>query len=129
MVGIVRSIPAQVAYSKGEESRQARRRIVSFAASMGSETETPEDVEVLDLSETGFRLRSGATVERGACLLIRLPGSEPVRARVVWCGDGMIGCAFLEQLHTATLDLIIGRKSGPWKPVQRRASFGLKAAG
>ena len=129
MADTIRSIPAQIAYSNGEESRQARRRIVSFAASMGGESQTPEDVEVLDLSETGFRLKSGASVERGACLLIRLPGTEPVRARVVWCGDGQIGCAFLEQLHTATVDLIVGRKCGPWKPVQRRNTFGLKAAG
>ncbi len=71
----------------GEEHRQARRRIVSLAARVGSQGQAAQDVEVVDLPERGFRLNSDAPAAQGSALFIKLLGTEARRARVIWCGN------------------------------------------
>jgi PilZ domain len=80
-------------------------------------------ISVIDLSERGFRVSSEATLEEGSSLLLKLPGIEAVRARVVWCNAGEVGCEFDEKLHTSTIDLVIA--SAPRHPAKIHRIFGL----
>ncbi len=126
---VLRSIPAQLAHlTDGCEQRQSRRRAVNFAATLEGEGASAQDVHVLDLSETGFRLCGDPGAPPGSSLLIKLPGMEAVRAHVVWARQGEVGCAFNEPLHPANLDSVLGRAgpTAPPRPMPRRGQFGLR---
>lgn len=121
---------AQIAFMRpGEENRQTRRRIVNFAAVLETASERLQSVLVKDLSERGCRASVDGPSEEGSSLMIKLPGMEAIRARVVWSSATEIGCAFEEELHTAVIDQVLGRGSTERRPVvRRRGVFGLKAA-
>ncbi len=128
MTGASRPIPAQVAYlSDGAEQRRSRRRVVNFAATLESEGTSAHPVQVLDLSEHGFRLSIQHEVAQGSLLLIKLPGTEALRARIVWARDGQVGCEFEEDLHPARIAVVQREESADGaRPVQRRTQFGMK---
>lgn len=120
---------AQVALIRpGEENRQTRRRVVNFAAVLEAASEPLQSVQIKDLSERGCRASVEGTIEENSFLMVKLPGMEAIRARVVWSSGTEIGCLFEEQLHTAAIDHVLGRGSTNQRPVvKRRGVFGLKA--
>jgi hypothetical protein len=125
---VLRSVPARLAcLQPGSEQRQARRRAVNFAATLEDAGASAQDVQVLDLSATGFRLSAALDAEPGSSLLIKLPFIEATRARVIWARGGEVGCAFSEPLRPADLDAALGRAGslGP-RPTVRRGQFGLR---
>lgn len=128
MTGASRPIPAQVAYLPGgEEQRRSRRRVVNFAATLESEGMSAHPVQLLDLSEHGFRVSVQHEVEQGSALLIKLPGIEALRARIVWARDGELGCEFEEDLHPARIAVVQREETaGGARPMPRRTQFGLK---
>lgn len=128
MTGASRPIPAQVAYlTEGEELRRSRRRVVNFAAMLDTEGRSAHPVQVLDLSAQGFRLSVQHEVEEGSSLLIKLPGTEALRARIVWARDGQVGCEFEEDLHPARIAVFQREESTDGaRPIHRRTQFGMK---
>ena len=122
-----RPIPAQVAYLVGgAEQRQTRRRAVNFAAILESEGVSSQPVNVLDISEQGFRIVTAAQVGQGSSMLIKLPGMEAVRATVVWAKDGQIGCSFEDELHPANIQtLTVDPREGSSRS-SVRGQFGSK---
>lgn len=54
----------------------------------------PVDVIVLDLSRSGVRILSDATLEVGQEISIGLAGAGSTRAYVTWSRGGEYGCAF-----------------------------------
>lgn len=122
-----RPIPAQVAYLVGgPEQRQSRRRAVNFAATLESEGVSSHAVSVLDISERGFRICTSAEVEHDSTMLIKLPGLEAVRAKVVWVKEGQIGCAFEEELHPASLESLTTDPNAGNGRSSAKAQFGSK---
>ena len=124
-----RPIPAHVAYlGSGAEQRQTRRRAVNFAAILESEGVSSHPVNVLDISEQGFRLVTATQVGEGSSMLIKLPGLEAVRATVIWAKDGQIGCSFEEELHPASFQtLTVDPRAGSGR-LSEKARFGSKLA-
>ena len=124
-----RPIPAHVAYlAGGAEQRQTRRRAVNFAAILESEGVSSHPVNVLDISEQGFRIVTAAEVGQGSSMLIKLPGLEAVRATVMWAKDGQIGCSFEEELHPANIQtLTVDPRAGSGR-LSAKAQFGSKVA-
>ncbi len=120
---IVTQIFAQLALLPQRDRRQARRRIVSFAAALNEQGTSARRVFVSDLSEQGFRLSSEPGLEEGLPLLLKLPGIEAVRGRVIWAKDGEIGCEFDEELDTATIESVIA--SATQQPAKVQRVFGL----
>ena len=125
-----RPIPAQVAYLVGgAEQRQTRRRAVNFAAILESEGVSSQPVNVLDISEQGFRIVTAAQVGQGSSMLIKLPGMEAVRATVVWAKDGQLGCSFEDELHPANIQtLTVDPREGSGR-LSVRGQFGSKLVG
>lgn len=67
---------------------------------------TRETVEVLDISQTGARVRALSPLRSGSVVWLRLPGLEPIQANVVWTRKFESGCEFARALHPAVFETI-----------------------
>ena len=65
---------AHLAILPTPDGRRAERRIVNLAASLREPGASMAEVEVLNLSVTGFAAESDMPVETGAHLWLKLPG-------------------------------------------------------
>jgi hypothetical protein len=69
------------------------------------------DALLIELSLDGCRLsHAGALpeLELGDPLILRVPGTDPLPARVRWLRDGTLGLRFERSLHTAALETLLG---------------------
>lgn len=80
--------------TKQREARRAERRRTQAASTMRTDGSGPVDVVVLDLSQTGIRILTGARLAQGQEISIGLAGAGVTRAYVTWAADGQYGCAF-----------------------------------
>jgi hypothetical protein len=62
---------------------------------------------VADLSSTGARLETHATLTPDTSVLVTLPGQKPRAATIVWADGYVAGCAFAEPLSEELLDLLV----------------------
>lgn len=113
----------QLAILPMPEGRGAERRIVNLAARLREPGASVVDVEVLNLSITGFMAHGEIKLEPGAHAWLKLPGLEAQNCKLIWTKDGKAGFEFANPLHPATLELLtaVGRKPIP------RGHFGPRA--
>lgn len=71
-----------------------------------------EAVEVLDLSPVGARIRALAPLRAGHAVWLKLPGIEPLEARVAWTRGFESGCEFVRPLHSAVFDSLSPPRNG-----------------
>ncbi len=67
---------------------------------------TRESVEVLDISQSGARIRTLSPLRSGSVVWLRLPGLEAIQANVVWSRQFESGCEFVRALHPAVFEII-----------------------
>lgn len=91
--------------------RRGERRSVRAAAQCRRGT-MRETVAVLDLSPGGARVRAMAPLRTGHAVWIRLPGIEPLEARVVWTRGFESGCEFAHPLHPAVFEALVAGRIG-----------------
>lgn len=114
----------QLAILPAGDGRRAERRIVNLAAHLRDPGARLMDVDVINLSVTGFMAESESGLEEGANVWLKLPGLEPQSARVVWVEGTRAGFEFASPLHPATLDLLVAAsRSGI-----RKGHFGPQGA-
>src|SRR5690606_16408378 len=103
------------------DNRRAARRVVNLAARLREPGARLLDVEVSNLSTTGFMAHCDAALEAGDPVWLKLPGCAPEAAKVVWIEDGKVGFEFNTPLHEATVETLAnaGRKTPP------RRHFGI----
>ncbi len=89
------------------EGRTAARSQVLILAELRDRTSTRHNVEVLDLSATGFRCVADYSLEAGQTIWIKLPGLSGLEATVAWRRADMIGAAFLRPLYPAVFEHIV----------------------
>ena len=65
-----------------------------------------------DLSETGFKLAWLPDYNPGQPLKIRIPGIEPLNAKICWHEGKQIGCAFASPLHIAVFEHLVRLAGG-----------------
>ena len=106
---------AQLAILPTPEGRAAERRIVNLAARLRDPGATASDVEVVNLSTSGFMAEGELALEPGAQVWLKLPGLEPQSSRAVWVESGKAGFEFATPLHPATIELLAsaGRRAIP----------------
>lgn len=81
------------------QGRGAERAPVVGRARFREPGFNPFDVELFDLSSTGFRMVTFARPQIGKTIWVSLPGLQPLEA-VVRRGDGNnFGCEFARPLH------------------------------
>lgn len=91
------------------DGRLAERRPVGIRAQLREFGGHRFDVEVQDMSITGFRLDSIYGINVGARVYLTIPSFAPLEAVVAWRDKYGYGCRFSHPLHQAVFDLIAAR--------------------
>jgi hypothetical protein len=94
------------------EGRAATRRQVAIMAELRDRSSTRHNVEILDLSATGFRCIADYSLDPGTTIWIKLPGLSGLEATVAWRRGDMIGAAFLRPLYPAVFEHIVRQAGG-----------------
>ena len=94
------------------EGRRALRKQVIIAAHLREHGGSRLDVEVHDLSRTGFRIDCVYNVAEGARVYLTLPSFSAMEAIVAWRDKSGFGCKFVQPLHPAVFDMIARRHPG-----------------
>ncbi|WP_332820058.1 PilZ domain-containing protein [Sphingopyxis sp.] len=80
-------------------ARRAERAPVSSRARFREPGFNPFDVELFDLSSTGFRMVTFSRPNIGKHVWVSLPGLQPLEAIVRRADGNDFGCEFLYPLH------------------------------
>jgi hypothetical protein len=88
------------------EARASTRRDVVIRASLRDRTSTRQNIEVMDLSASGFRAVVDYSIDAGAIVWLKLPNFAALEAKVAWRRGDIIGAAFINPLHPAVFDHI-----------------------
>ncbi len=67
------------------------------------------EVNVEDLSITGFRVDSIYRIGVGVTVFLSIPTFSALEAIVVWTAKSGYGCKFIQPLHPAVFDMISRR--------------------
>jgi hypothetical protein len=94
------------------EARAAERRNVGIRAQLREMGGGKLDVDVQDLSVTGFRVDSVYRVALGATVFLTIPTFTAMEATVAWAHKSGYGCQFVNPLHPAVFDMITRRFGG-----------------
>ena len=89
--------------------RQAERAHCEIGAGLRQRGAGGVTVQVLDLSTHGFRASTHLHLPQGADVWLKLPGLEPLHARVAWMNGYMVGCEFARPLHPAVMQMVVRR--------------------
>ena len=93
----------------GHDDRTFTRNGVSITASVREHGGGRQQVEVVDLSQAGFRMRTGSFIAPDRILFLTLPGYNQLEARIAWHEFEYYGCEFVQRLHEAVYDDIVRR--------------------
>ncbi len=73
----------------------------------------PRRVVVCDLSTGGFRTLVEDPVRPGKAVTLEMDGFAPISGYVVWQEDGLLGCAFVNDLHPAIVEAAVAVSASP----------------
>lgn len=90
-------------------ARNAERVPMEMGAGLRQRGASGVSIQIMDLSTHGFRAATHLDLAAGADVWLRLPGLEPCHAKVMWSRGHLIGCAFERPLHSAVLQMVIGK--------------------
>lgn len=93
-------------------ARKSERVTVEMGAGLRQRGASGVSVQVMDLSTHGFRVATHLDLAVDTQVWLRLPGLEPIHARVMWCKGHFAGCAFEQPLHPAVLDMVVAKARG-----------------
>lgn len=87
--------------------RHFERGEVSITASIREHGGGRQQVDIVDLSRSGFRMKTGSLIPEDRIIFLTLPGYNPLEARIAWHESEIYGCKFVQQLHEAIYDHIL----------------------
>lgn len=94
------------------DGRRALRKMVTIPAHLREHGGSRLEVEVQDLSRTGFRIDCVYNIAEGARVYLTLPTFSALEAIVAWRDKSGFGCKFIQPLHPAVFDMIARRHPG-----------------
>ncbi len=89
------------------DDRGSLRRAVKMRAHLRDRGQTRFEIDVVDLSLSGFRAETSFSLWPGTVVWLTMPGLAPLEAVVAWRDKFHYGCAFASQLHPAVFDHIV----------------------
>lgn len=98
-----------IAHAAQSDARVAARRRVDIRALVREAGSARVDIDVVDLSATGFRFESFNDFATGARVFLSIPSLQPLEAVIAWRRRHQFGCRFVNPLHTAVFDTIATR--------------------
>ena len=102
---------ARLDFVSAEGGRKAERQPVDLDAGLRQSGASGVSVELLDLSTDGFRASTHLHLAPGTHVWLKLPGLEPLDAKVAWSDRHFVGCSFVTPLHPAVLEMVARRPS------------------
>lgn len=92
-----------------EEHRIALRKPVRLRAQLRDRSHAKFDIDVVDLSTSGFRLRTVYNLPLETIVWVTLPKLSGLEATVAWRDrqSSFYGCRFTNPLHPAVFDHIV----------------------
>jgi PilZ domain len=91
------------------ESRKIERRRVRIRALVREAGSCRIDIDVVDLSPSGFRFESFYGFAPGARVFLSIPSLQPLEAIIAWRGGNAYGCQLIKPLHAAVFETIANR--------------------
>lgn len=91
----------------GVNAREHGRGAVEIYADIREHGAGKYKVHIVDLSQTGFRIRTSTHIKDDRSLFLTLPGYAPLEARIAWHRGHEYGCRFVSQLHEAIYEHIV----------------------
>lgn len=91
------------------QARRAERAPICCRARLREPGFNPFDVELFDLSSTGFRMVTFARPQIGRTIWVSLPGLQPLEAIVRRRDGNDFGCEFLRPLHPSVATHLQGK--------------------
>ena len=91
------------------DDRAAVRRRVAVRALVREAGSSRVDIDVVDLSATGFRFESYHGFAVGARVFLSLPTLAPIEAEIAWRKGTAYGCRMLRPLYPSVFDMIAQR--------------------
>ncbi len=95
------------------DGRRAERLDVRMKASLRETGLTRFDVDVIDMSITGFRIKTAYTLYPNSRVWLTIPGKAALEAKVAWRRDYTYGCQFVVPLHVAVFEHIVSLYQRP----------------
>jgi hypothetical protein len=93
-----------IALKKQREFRGAARMPVKARARFREAGRNPFDVELHDLSSTGFRMITFSRPHIGSSIWVTLPGLQTLEAIIRRSQKNEFGCEFVQPLHAAVAE-------------------------
>lgn len=98
--------------SWNHDGRRAQRLDVRMKASLRETGCTKFNVDVLDMSVSGFRFETAYSIAPSTRVWLTIPGLAALEAVVAWQDRFRYGCYFVDPLHIAVFDHIIAQHRG-----------------
>lgn len=95
--------------SAGHEARRSKRQPIAARARFREVGSNPYEVEVEDLSATGFRMTSYTRPRVGTRIWVSLPGLQPLEAVIRRSEGNFHGCEFINPLHPSVAEHLQAR--------------------
>lgn len=87
------------------------REFVRGRVTIGAKVRIPgggrHQVQIIDLSQSGFRMESLTALPDNTLIYVTIPGLAQLECRVAWKTEWHYGCSFEGRLHPAVYDHIV----------------------
>ncbi len=87
-------------------ARKSDRGDVAIVASIRAFGGMKNQVKIVDLSMTGFRMECLTHIPEYQAIYLTIPSFQQLEARIAWHTEWMYGCEFARPLHPAVYDHI-----------------------
>lgn len=91
------------------QTRREQRTHCEIGAGLRQRGASVVTIDVVDLSTHGFRASTHLDLQKDSDVWLKLPGLEPLHARVAWMDGYLVGCEFVRPLHPAVLQMVVRR--------------------
>lgn len=98
---------AHTPHAQGRGVRWAERQKVCIQAGIRGQGLVRFDIQVRDLSITGFRFDTSFNLYSGTRVWLIIPGFQGLEAIIAWREGFTYGCSFVIPLHQAVRDHLI----------------------
>ncbi len=93
--------------AKWFNSREYNRGDVEIYADVREHGAGKHKVHIIDLSRSGFRIKSSTFIRDDRSIFLTIPGYAALEARIAWHEHNLYGCEFITGLHIAIFEHIV----------------------
>lgn len=92
---------------KAFNAREHTRGGVEIYADVREHGGGKHKVYIIDLSRSGFRIRSSTYIRDDRTIFLTIPGYAALEAKIAWHKGDLYGCLLINKLHVAIFDHMV----------------------